>query len=193
MANSHDSTQVATTVFLVFGIGNFWGLLAGGFGGSYLYRWDRRYPSILAGVCAILSCPPLWTLLNAVDQDTSTSKVGVIAVIAGFFSGATGPIVKATLQNVCLPSSRGQAFALLNTFDDFGRGLGPVFVAMLVRNMGGRTPAFNAGVVGWLFCGVFNLLVFYTVSRDESRMQSQLARCVASSSTAIETLDKIVH
>ena len=154
---------------------NFFGLLIGGWGGSTLYRRGRRYPSLLAGGSAILSCPPLWYLINRVDNHTSWPQLGFFSILAGIFSGATGPIVKATLQNVSLPTSRGQCFALLTTFDDFGRGLGPVFVAMLIKNMGGRIPAFNVGVSGWLFCGLFNLLVFFTVDRDESRVQAQLA------------------
>jgi hypothetical protein len=90
-----------------------------------------------------------------------------IAFLAGVGSGVTGPIVKATLQNVTLPQERGQAFALLNTFDDFGRGLGPVFVAAMIQGLGGRVPAFNVGVGGWILCGVLNLGLFWTIEKDE--------------------------
>ena len=48
--------------------------------------------------------------------------IGVVATSSGLLAGVTGPIVKASLQNVTLPETRGQAFALFNTFDDFGRG-----------------------------------------------------------------------
>ena len=77
----------------------------------------------------------MWALLNtiSIENDEVTLgmmvRLGLTAIVAGFACGVTGPIVKATLQNVTLPHERGQAFALLNTFDDFGRGLGPVFVA----------------------------------------------------------------
>lgn len=97
------------------------------------------------------------------------------AVVAGTLSGITGPIIKATLQNVTLPQTRGQAFALFNTFDDFGRGLGPVFVAAMIGRLGGRTTAFNVGVLGWALCGIFNLLVFFTVERDETAVQATIA------------------
>ena len=59
---------------------------------------------------------------------------GIAAIFAGIGSGVTGPIVKATLTNVTIPTSRGTAFALLNTFADFGRGLGPLFVAILFQS-----------------------------------------------------------
>jgi len=153
--------------------GNFFGILIGGIGGDYLYKKDPRYPPLLSGTCAILGCVPLWILINTtkvVDGEVPVGvaiRIGSIAVLAGVGSGVTGPIVKATLQNVTLPNARGQAFALLNTFDDFGRGLGPVFVAGLIISLGGRRVAFNVGVAGWILCGLFNLCIFFTVKSDE--------------------------
>jgi len=85
-------------------------------------------------------------------------------------SGVTGPIIKAILQNVIEPYSRGQAFAMFNTFDDFGRGLGPYFVAQLIASIGSRRQAFNIAVLGWLFCGVFVLLTFFTIKRDQDKL-----------------------
>jgi MFS family permease len=124
---------------------------------------------------AILACFPFWILLNHVNASSSFATIGIVSVLAGLASGVTGPIIKATLQNVTFPQSRGQAFALFNTFDDFGRGLGPVFVSVLISRLGGRTPAFNVGVIGWMVCGLFNLSVFFTVERDERIVQATLA------------------
>jgi predicted MFS family arabinose efflux permease len=109
-------------VILVFGVGNFFGLLVGGSGGTYLYRRDKRYPALLAGGMAIASCLPFWVLLNKVHANSPPLLIGLVALSTGVLSGGTGPIVKATLQNVTMPQARGQAFALFNTFDDFGRG-----------------------------------------------------------------------
>ena len=161
-------------MILIFGVGNFFGLVLGGTGGTYLYRRDKRYPALLAGCLAISGCFPFWVLLNSVHQGSNPLFVLVVALSAGLFSGGTGPIVKATLQNVTLPQARGQAFALFNTFDDFGRGLGPVFIAWLIVNFNGRTNAFNIGVIGWMLCGVMNLAMFFTVIKDEDRVQQIL-------------------
>jgi hypothetical protein len=98
-----------------------------------------------------------------------------VAVATGLTSGTTGPIVKATMQNVTHPQSRGQAFALLNTFDDFGRGLGPCFVAALIESMdGNRTRAFTYGALGWMICGFLNAGVYWTVEEDEDLVQRRL-------------------
>jgi MFS-type transporter involved in bile tolerance (Atg22 family) len=136
---------------------------------------DPRYPALFAGSAAILGCIPFWLLLNTIDETSPFLYIGVITLLGGLGTGVTGPIVKATLQNVTLPTTRGQAFAVYNLFDDFGRGLGPVVVSMLIVSMGGRTPAFNFGVLGWVLCGILNLLIYFTVARDERNTQASLA------------------
>ena len=174
------SVEGSTLVILLFGIGNFAGTLAGGLGCSYLYQhYGARAPSVLSSTTTIAACVPLWALVN-VDFNSADGKphylfLGSVSVVAGALSGVTGPIVKATLQNVTLPTSRGQAFALLNILDDFGRGLGPAFVALLIERLGGRRRAFNVGITGWILCGVLNGLLFFTVESDEEivRMAAQ--------------------
>lgn len=168
-------SQGATATVLFFGLGNFFGMLAGGGGGKMTYAMDPRYPALLAGFAAILGCIPFWLLLNTVDENSPLLYIIVVTLLGGLGTGITGPIVKATLQNVTLPTTRGQAFAIYNLFDDFGRGLGPVFVSLLIVNMGGRTPAFNAGTFGWVVCGVLNIAIFFTVAKDERKAQESLA------------------
>ena len=136
---------------------------------------DYRYPSLLSGTMAIFGCFPLWILINTTNVEDGeltpwvAFRIGISALLGGIGSGVTGPIVKATLQNTTLPNARGQAFALLNTFDDFGRGLGPVFVASLIIGLGGRKIAFNVGVGGWVLCGLINLCIFFTIKDDVSK------------------------
>lgn len=73
------------------------------------------------------------------------------------------------------PQARGQAFALLNTFDDFGRGLGPVFVAALIQSLNGnRRHAFTFGATGWMICGFVNTGMFWTVEQDQDVLQQRL-------------------
>ncbi|KAL7549777.1 hypothetical protein ACHAWF_013039 [Thalassiosira exigua] len=188
------SVEGATLVILAFGAGNFVGTSLGGFGSSYIYEhFGPRYTALLSGGSAIAGCFPLWGLINF-DFGSSGGEsgahgnlmnhlwLGLISVIAGILSAVTGPIVKSTLQNVCLPRMRGQAFALLNTFDDFGRGLGPAFVAWMIERLGGRRKAFNVGIGGWILCGILNAALFYTIEVDEEKVRL----CVEGQVTAAE-------
>ena len=127
-------------------------------------------------------------MINRVYDTSPMALVALISLSAGLCSGVTGPIVKATLQNLTLPNNRGQAFALQNTFDDFGRGLGPVFVAILISSLGGRTIAFNVSVVGWVLCGIFNMLLYFTVEKDEGIVQRRFADALQLSSPSGRSL-----
>jgi len=177
------SVEMATTTLMCFSLGYALGLVVGGAGGRFLYQIDNRLPALLAGITAIMGCFPLWYLLNNVDESTPYYITVAITIIAGLGAAPTGPIIKATLTNVTLPRARGQAFALFNLFDDFGKGLGPFFVSLLIVHFGGRLRAFNLGVLGWIFCGVANLLIFFTVARDERAIQMAIAAEIHSFST----------
>jgi predicted MFS family arabinose efflux permease len=202
----HLSIQMATTMLLLFGFGNFVGMSLGGYGGTLLYTKNVRYPHLLSGFSAILSILPLFVLINftpiannpsstpssSLSPTSSMSSTfytttsllqcntiiyGIAAIFAGIGSGVTGPIVKATLTNVTIPTSRGTAFALLNTFDDFGRGLGPLFVAILIQSLhGNRQQAFNIGILGWALCGIFNLAIYFFAPTDEQTMRDTLSK-----------------
>lgn len=113
----------------------------------------------------------MWGLVNLDFNASNFFVIGLISALAGLLSAITGPIVKSTLQNVTMPQMRGQAFALLNTFDDFGRGLGPAFVAWLIGKLGGRRTAFNVGISGWVLCGLLNGCLFFTVEADEEKVR----------------------
>lgn len=176
--------QSATLVMMVFGLGNGAGLLLGGVGGSFLYSIDPRFPPILAGSAAILGCIPFWYLLNDVNGDSHLWFISIIAIVAGVSTMVTGVIAKATLQNVTSPQLRGQAFAIMNLSDDFGQGLGPAFISAMIATMGNRTTAFNWGVLGWAFCGMFNLLMFCTVTRDEARLYEEIVEQLSQRTTS---------
>jgi hypothetical protein len=52
-----------------------------------------------------------------------------------------------------------------------GRGLGPAFVALLIDKFG-RRKAFNIGISGWIFCGILNGMLYFTVERDEEKAKT---------------------
>ena len=162
-------------MILIFSIGNFVVTSIGGIGSLHIYtKYGLRYTARLSGGAAIAGCFPMWALNNYNFSDDSKIMLGLISLVAGALSAITGPIVKSTLQNVSQPQMRGMAFALLNTFDDFGRGLGPAFVAWMIGKFDGRRKAFNIGVCGWLFCGLLNGIgmIYFTVERDEQRARA---------------------
>ena len=160
----------ATLTITIFGIGLLIGMIGGGKCGEYLYNIDVRYPSILMGSAAILGTFAMQHMINNVHGDSRYFATASVSSIAGISVGITGPLVKATLTNVTLPSQRGRAFAMFTVFNDVGNGLGPAFVAMLIVRHG-RQKAFNLSFLGWVGCGFFNLLSYFYVKNDEDMMR----------------------
>ena len=173
------TVREATLTVMIFVIGVLVGIMGGAYGGRKLYAIDVRFPSLLAGVMAMLGSVPLWMLINASPVRQSDGFtigtweyiwISLTAFLSGFCSGFIGPIIKALLQQVTLSDERGQAFAMFNTFDDFGRGLGPYFVAQLIASIGSRRKAFNVAVLGWALSGLLVFCSFCTIRRDQERL-----------------------
>ena len=61
------------------------------------------------------------------------------------------------------------AFGLFNFVDEFGKGLGPVLVSLIVAKSG-RERAFAVVLLAWLGCGVILLSMAFTVQRDEAKV-----------------------
>ena len=129
------------------------------------------------------------------NSTTPYWRVALAAISMGFFTGPTGPIIKTTITNVTLPRSRGQAFAMFNLFDDFGKGLGPFFISILISHMG-RLKAFNVSVMGSMLCGLINASIYFTVKKDEEAVQATILSEMTSfslSSSLKDTASLLVH
>ena len=61
------------------------------------------------------------------------------------------------------------AFGLFNFFDEFGKGLGPALVSLIVVRKG-REKAFTMVLLAWLGCGVILISMAFTVQRDEAKV-----------------------
>ena len=125
------TVEMATLSLVLFAMGGFFGQGVGGFLGQYLYNRDKRWPCVLMGCTTIISVLPMFYLLN-------TSEIGdplffIVCIFAGFIIAMNGPNVRSVLQNVCVPETRGTAFAFFNLFDDVGKGAGPALVVVLVK------------------------------------------------------------
>ena len=87
------------------------------------------------GITTALAVPPMLFIINA---DVSYILLDIVAIIAGVLVSMTGPNVRSVLQDVCVPETRGTAFALFNLTDDIGKGGGPVLVAALIKSFHGN-------------------------------------------------------
>jgi hypothetical protein len=56
-------------------------------------------------------------------------------------------------------------------FTDIGKGLGPLWVSLLIQAEGSRVAGFNAALAGWIVCGFLLLLMCFTVMRDLRKLE----------------------
>lgn len=141
---SHDlglGVHAATACMAVFGVGSVGGQLLGGWLGQRIYNTGRHSEQCLfmGAACMAGAIPVIFIL----EHGPASGHTGWIAYLGLMFVGGLavsipGPNVRAVLQNVCLPETRGTAFALFNLTDDIGKGGGPALVALLVHGLGGR-------------------------------------------------------
>ena len=170
---SFFSSQEATGVLATFGAGNALGVISSGFIGHYAYKKDIRLPPIIMGTSLLLSCIPMYFLINKVDGDSSVASVAAVALLTGFLSVIPVPIERAILTNVTVPNARGRANSLLGIIDDLGKGLGPALVSILIQAFD-RPTAFNISLIGWVIGGFISFVMIKFVQRDEDQVQSRV-------------------
>ncbi len=157
------TVPVATVLVMIFGVGNFLGMLACTVITDLVT--NLRKLAFLGGFFAVMACVPLYFVL--IPSQIFWEKA-LACSICGVLSAMTGPIVKSTIQNVTSIKTRGQAFGMLNIWDDIGRGLGPYVVANLISlcNNQRSTAFLYGGLLGWFICGILNMSMYLTLSES---------------------------
>lgn len=139
--------EEATGVLITFGAGNAIGVCLGRALGHVTYKIDKRAPPILMGSSLMLSCIPMYFLIDWVDATKNLSIVAVLGLITGALATMPVPLERAILTNVTVPESRGRANSFLSIIDDLGKGLGPALVSVLIQAFD-RPTAFNISLLG---------------------------------------------
>ena len=165
--------EEAAGVLITFGAGNAIGVCLGGAFGHVTYKIDKRIPPLIMGSSLMLSCIPMYFLINWVDATRNLSIIAVLGMITGALATMPVPLERAILTNVTVPESRGRANSFLSIIDDLGKGLGPALVSVLVQAFD-RPTAFNISLLGWIIGGLISFLIFFFVRQDEERTQERV-------------------
>mmetsp|Transcript_114757 Transcript_114757/g.244900 ORF Transcript_114757/g.244900 Transcript_114757/m.244900 type:complete len:621 (-) Transcript_114757:68-1930(-) len=160
----------------------FAGVLTGGLVGETLLTRDgasSRHLAIFSGVCNILRAVPFfilfgWARLFGSLEPSSDMPFFILLLVGGFVATMASPCVGAMLLNVNLPETRGSVMAMYSVFDDLSKGFGTLFVAMIVRLVGGRAVAYQLSLLLWVFTGAALLYTLKTYEEDEQQMRKHL-------------------
>ena len=157
-----------------FGAGNGIGMIISGIIGHFSYKRNVRYPPLIMGLSTLSTCIPYYFLVNNVDENSNVAIVAVVGVATGILSVIPVPIERVILTNVTHPKTRGRANSLLGIVDELGKGLAPVFIALIIGATNRRT-AFNLANIGLIISGVVTFVICLTVRKDEDQLQARIA------------------
>lgn len=178
------STKNALGAITTLAASAFAGVLTGGFVGEQLYGANSRYLAIFGGVCNILRALPFfvifgWTQLFGTLDHSQEGFFFIVLVFGGFLSTMASPCTGAMLLNVNLPETRGALCAVYSILDDMSKGLGTLFISMIVGLSGGRAVGYQISLLLWVFTGVALLYTWHTYDEDESQMCKNLNEAAA--------------
>lgn len=176
---AHDkgfSVQVATLLVMAIGVAAISGGFVGGLLGQRLFNRSPRYLPLLCAVTTTAAVPPMALLISyPVGPEAGLGGPVAVAFVTGLLAACTGPNINTMLINVNPPERRGAAFALLNLFNDLGRGFGAWVVGSLAASLG-RVKAFHIANLLWLLCGAALLSLVWLFPAEQAAVQERLRK-----------------
>jgi predicted MFS family arabinose efflux permease len=169
------SVEIATIVFLVFGLGNILGTVVGGWIGTKLYKRSR---SILPVFCGISTAAGVLLTIITIDYHATGSGglfvLGTLGLFAAMTDSITGPNVKFMLINVNEPQDRGRIFSIFNLTDSLGTGVGRWIGGALSIVFGSLGIAMKISAYFWFGCTVFLMILSIYFSKDVQSLENKM-------------------
>ena len=163
----HVSKEMATTIFLVLGIGSTLGGIFFAYVGEWLYKKSPKYMPMLCGIVVLLGIIPTAILINLPVANIKLYMV--LGFVTGFLIAVATANVPAMIMNVNRPEHRGTVFSVLNITGNLGNGMGPAIGGLLIPF--GYLFVMNFAVSWWVLCGILFLVVAKYIIGDRETMR----------------------
>ncbi len=169
------SVELATLVFIVFGVGNILGTIIGGWLGAILYRKSKPLVPLF---CSFTTAVGVWLTVLTFDYSNATGSglyvLMLLGLLAALTDSLTGPNVKMMLLNVNEPQDRGRIFSIFNLTDSLGTGIGRWIGGLLSVGLGSLGAAMKVSAYFWLICSFFLFLLVFKFAKDVETLESQM-------------------
>lgn len=166
----HVSKEMATTIFLVLGVGSTLGGIFFAYVGEWLYKKSPKYMPMLCGIVVLLGIIPTAILINLPVANIKLYMV--LGFVTGFLIAVATANVPAMIMNVNRPEHRGTVFSVLNITGNLGNGMGPAIGGLLIPF--GYLFVMNFAVSWWVLCGILFLFVAKHIVGDRERLHRLL-------------------
>ena len=163
----HVSKEMATTIFLVLGVGSTLGGIFFAYVGEWLYKKSPKYMPMLCGIVVLLGIIPTAILINLPVANIKLYMV--LGFVTGFLIAVATANVPAMIMNVNRPEHRGTVFSVLNITGNLGSGMGPAIGGLLIPF--GYLFVMNFAVSWWVLCGILFLFVAKYIIGDRETMR----------------------
>eukprot|EP00514_Thraustochytrium_sp_LLF1b_P002444 CAMPEP_0184513394 /NCGR_PEP_ID=MMETSP0198_2-20121128/3398_1 /TAXON_ID=1112570 /ORGANISM="Thraustochytrium sp., Strain LLF1b" /LENGTH=516 /DNA_ID=CAMNT_0026903497 /DNA_START=234 /DNA_END=1784 /DNA_ORIENTATION=+ len=165
--------EQSTSLVVAFGLGLALGIVSAGWAAD---KYLEQYPIATISFCAtstLISAIPMISLLFLPRQPLWLYLI--VCFPAGMLAGAPTGIIRAMLLNTTVPEVRGSAFAVLNIFDDIGRGLGPFLVSLMIAAMPGhRAEALALSFSFWFLSGILLFPIACKYQKDREAIDKKI-------------------
>ncbi len=161
---------MATTIFLVLGVGSTLGGIFFAYVGEWLYKKSPKYMPMLCGIVVLLGIIPTAILINLPVANIKLYMV--LGFVTGFLIAVATANVPAMIMNVNRPEHRGTVFSVLNITGNLGNGMGPAIGGLLIPF--GYLFVMNFAVSWWVLCGILFLFVAKHIVGDRERLHRLL-------------------
>jgi len=166
----HISKEMATTIFLVMGVGSTLGGIVLAYIGEWLYKKSPKYMPIFCGAMVLVGMLPSYVLINMPVADIPVYMV--LGFVTGFLVSVGMANVPAMIMNVNRPEHRGTVFSLLNITGSLGTGLGPAVGGVLIPL--GYLFMMNSAITWWLPCGILLFVAARYIIGDREKLRGFL-------------------
>lgn len=172
------SVEMGTVVFLVFGLGNVFGIVVGGLCGSALYKKSKAAVPIF---CSLTTAFGVYLTVLTLDYRGGLLILCLLGFLASFVASLTGPNVKFMLLNVNEPQDRGRIFSIFNLTDSLGTGIGKFAGGMMSVAFGSLAMALKLSAYFWLICAALLFALAFFFSRDVENLEANMERLAVAS------------
>jgi predicted MFS family arabinose efflux permease len=150
--NKGLTIEQATTVFLLFGIGNILGTVFGGIIGGKLFNIKASYVPLFCSITTFLGT--FASLFIFIVIPTGQLMLLVVSgFVASFLVSMTGPNMKKMLLDINVPENRGAIFSIFNLTDSAGTGIGK-YLAGILSVAFGLTFSLSVSSIFWIPCAI---------------------------------------
>jgi predicted MFS family arabinose efflux permease len=170
------SSAQATSIFLVFGLGNMIGTLVGGIIGQNLYNSSHKKVPIFTSLTTALGAVfAIWTFTyTPISLSNGILILSILGFFASLLSSLTNSNVKMMLLNVNEPQDRGRIFSIFNLTDSLGTGIGKFVGGVISVSIGSLAATMIISSYFWFICAIFLFILFWYFEKDIKSLMKKM-------------------